>query len=181
MWSFYKALLKNPRSIGSVLPSSKALARKIAAYAPVSSEDYVLELGAGTGVITKALLQHGIAHHRIIIVENSEDLAQILREHFPQIKVIQGNAKDLFNLVDGEKNKINAIVSSLPLLVLRPEERDRIIEQIAKILNPGAYYIQYTYGIKKSVFEKIPRFKKIATTRVWWNIPPARIDVFRVI
>ena len=181
IWSFYKVLFKNPRAMGSAFPSSRYLARKIASYIPEDIHEYVVELGAGTGVITKALLRKGIPHHRIIIVESAPALAKSLQKRFPQIPIIQGNAMDLVNLLGEKKHNVRVIVSSIPLLSLLPEEKNRVIEQIEKTLKPGSYYIQYTYGTKQSAFEKKHHFQKIASTWVWLNVPPARVDVFKVI
>ncbi len=166
--------------MGSVIPSSRYLARKIAKLIPKQHMSYrVIELGAGTGVITKAMLREGIPHHQITLVENSEDLARSLKEVFPQIEIIQGNAKNLIDLLHHNIANINTIVSSIPMLNLKPEEQEAIATQVEKILPLGGIYIQYTYGTAPSIFEARTTFKKISSKRIWLNFPPARVDVFK--
>ena len=72
--SFLKALIHNPGATGAILPSSKYLANAMAAYIPLVENSFVVELGAGTGSITKAMLDRGIAAKRIIAIDFKEDL-----------------------------------------------------------------------------------------------------------
>lgn len=177
MRNFYKALFKNPRAIGSILPSSKTLAKKIASFIPEKT-DLVIELGPGTGVITHAILQAGIAHHQLVTIENNQDLAALLNDRFPQIEIILGNADHLSTLIAHRKGILKTIISSLPLLSLPHKEKNQIIEEIKKVLTPKGYYIQYTYGTQKPIVESLSGFKKINSAQVWLNLPPAKIDVF---
>lgn len=179
MRSFYKALLKNPRAIGSVTPSSPWLARGVASMVSLS-KGYILEIGAGTGAITKALLQRGIPRHRLIIVESSEIFVNELKSKFPLIKILQGDAKNLSELLGDLSKNIDTIVSSLPLLILPEKTKNKVISEIEELLNPGNYYIQYTHGFFSSVFESKIRFKKVKSKNIWLNFPPARIDVFKI-
>ena len=179
MRSFYKALFKNPRAIGSVTPSSPWLARGVASMVP-RSEGYILEIGAGTGAITQALLRRGIPRQQLIIIESSEILVEELKKKFSLIKILEGDAKNLSALLGDLSKNIDAIVSSLPLLVLPEETKNKIISEIEKILKPKNYYIQYTHGFFPSVFESKVRFKKVKSKNIWLNFPPARIDVFKI-
>ncbi len=180
MWAFYKALFQNPRAIGAAMPSSKRLAKNIAKQVPLRTDAIVIELGAGTGVITRALIEHGIADHLIVAVEASPHLAEAVSEKFPNIKVIQGNAINLVKLLGQQHLPINAIVSSLPLRSLPAETTQKIVEQIDQVMDKGSRYIQYTYSNKESIFNKISKYKKIYSGTTWLNLPPARIDVFEV-
>lgn len=179
MRSFYKAFFKNPRAIGSITPSSPWLSRGVAAMVP-HSEGYILEIGAGTGAITKALLRRGIAHHRLIIIESSKILVEALKSKFPLINILHGDAKDLSVLLGHLSKNIDVIVSSLPLLILPEATKNKIIYEIEKILKPRNYYIQYTHGFAPSIFESKVRFKKVKSKNIWLNLPPARIDAFKI-
>ena len=179
MFSFYKALFKNPRAVGAVSPSSKRLARTIADFIPSSQAGLIVELGGGTGVITKAILNRGITEQQIIVIENSEDLANKLLRRFPNVKIIHGNAENLVDLIGEQINDVHTIVSGLPLLLLPKNITQQILEQIDKVLESGGVYIQFTYGLQKGVLEKNLKYEKIASKRIWLNIPPARIDVFK--
>ncbi|MBT8506498.1 hypothetical protein B1F79_02565 [Coxiella-like endosymbiont of Rhipicephalus sanguineus] len=123
------------------------------------SEGYILEIVAGTGTITKAMLRRGIPHHRLIIVESSKILVEKLKSKFPLIKILHGNAKNLSALLGDLSKNIGTIVSSLPLLILSEETKNKIIRE-EKLLKPKSYYIQYTHGFFSSVFESKVRFKK---------------------
>ncbi len=180
MWSFYKALFKSPRSVGAVFPSSLFLARAIASYVPKDHTGLIVELGAGTGVVTKELLKRGIDPKRLILIEHSRHLTNQLKERFPNVKSIHGSATHLVNLLGEQRHDVETIVSSLPLLTLPKTVTEKIVTQIDQIIKPHGIYIQYTYGLQKSIFEKKDRYIKTATHRVWLNLPPARVDVFTV-
>lgn len=181
MWKFYKALFKNPRAVGSVIPSSVYLAQKIATFVPTEIDGFVLELGPGTGSITRAILRRGIPHHQLITIESSLDLAEELQKNFPQVRVIHGNADHLSTLLGKLSGPVKAIISSIPLLITEAQMKENILSEIEKVLSPGGYYIQYTYGLKKPSIELKQNFKKIYSTRIWLNLPPARIDVFQLV
>lgn len=180
MWSFYKAFFKNPRSIGAVIPSSKHLARAVAKFIPVEQKGLVVELGPGTGAITRAILQRGIAHHQLIAIEASADLVNFLRKKFPKIQIIHGNADRLSQLLMPQSTPVKAVISSIPLRVLSLETRKHIINEIEKILMPGGYYIQYTYWNTTCTIEPYSHFKKVNSVRVLLNVPFARVNVFRL-
>lgn len=180
MWSFYKALFKSPRAVGAAFPSSLFLARAIASYIPQNHSGLIVELGAGTGVVTQQILKRGIDPKQLILIEHSEYLASKLRQRFPAVKTIHGNATKLVELLGNKHHNVATIVSSLPLLSLPKPVTAKIIEQIDHIIKAHGTYIQYTFGPQKSVFEKMDRYIKTASHQVWLNIPPARIDVFTV-
>lgn len=179
MLSFYKALLKNPRSIGAVIPSSVHLAHAVANFVLPNKDKLVIELGAGTGVITQALLNQGIDPDRIIAIESSEDLVKKLKSRFPRIKILHGDAAHLSQLLEKQNLKVGTVICGLPFLILPQEKVTDILQQIDKVLGPGGRYIKYTYGTKDIWAEKL-HYKKYAIKRIWLNIPPARICVYEV-
>lgn len=178
MNTFYKALLKNPCSIGAVAPSSSHLSHVIASFIPKVTGK-VLELGAGTGPITDAILRHGISPSQLIAFEKSEELSELLRERFPDIQVINGDANHLRKTLGKLSEEVEIIVSALPLFSLPRVDRENIVKEIEKIMRPGSYYLQYSY--RRCMFEENPSFKKINTQRIWLNLPPARVDLYKVV
>ncbi|GAG27969.1 unnamed protein product, partial [marine sediment metagenome] len=96
---FFREIFTNPSSVGAVLPSSKSLANHIASQVPNHSDGIVLELGAGTGVVTQALLDQGVPEERIVVVEISNSLAKFLRRRFPKVNIVQGDASNLIQLL----------------------------------------------------------------------------------
>src|SRR5579862_7102231 len=110
MFSFLKALARNPREIGAISPSSSFLAKEMAAHVVKNPEGVVVELGGGTGVITQALLKTGLRPNNIIVVESSSELVRKLRRRFPGIQIIEGNAADLMSLLALEKREVQTII-----------------------------------------------------------------------
>lgn len=172
---FFSALLRNPREIGAVVPSSKYLARSLANFIRV--DDSVLELGPGTGAITKIILQK-IPIENFTALELSADFAISLREKFLGVNVITGDAAELPTLLNGKK--IDMIISSLPLLTLPADVRDKILACIPNVLSPGGQFIQYTYSLRKKNIFYPKNFVVKKTFIVWRNIPPARVTVFQI-
>lgn len=179
-WSFYKALLKNPRQVGAAVPSSKRLAQAIAQFVPITKNSIVVELGPGTGVVTQALLEHGILPQQIVAIENSSGLAIQLQQEFPDIRVLYGSAAHLSQLLGVRHPPICAVVSSLPLLSLPKKTIQIILQQIEMLLPKGGRFIQYTYGYQDIWARLLKDLYPISIKQIWLNIPPARIYVYEL-
>jgi len=93
-WTFFRQWLKNPLSIAALSPSGRQLAGRMMHELP-SGAKRVVELGGGTGVFTRAMLEHGIEPHNLMVVELNEELYQYLHASFPEVNVVWGNACDL--------------------------------------------------------------------------------------
>lgn len=178
IYYFFKALLLNPKSIGAIYPSSEYLATAMASHIPVSTPGLIVELGAGTGVITEAILKRGISPERLILIESSSDLVNDLREHFRNVKVIEGHAEDLITLLQGQTEPIIAIVSSLPLRSLGQTATHRILEQIPQVLSKKGIYIPFTYDLRRDNAFYPSHYHLIRSQIVWKNIPPAKVEVY---
>jgi len=176
---FFKRIFLNPRATGALFPSSKYLARNMANCIDKNTSGYVLELGPGTGVITKAILKSGVAAEQLICIELASDFAGDIQKQFPAVTVIQGDATRLSILVQ-DKQPIRAIISSLPLRSISKENREIIFSEIQKVLMPGGQFIQFTYSMKKDDDYYPENFKLTNSFIVWRNIPPARVTVFQV-
>src|SRR5690242_10210770 len=149
----FKLWLKNPRKIGAVAVSSAELAAAMARQVP-RGPGYVVELGGGTGSVTKALLKAGTAPEKLVVVERDPTLHKILQERYPTANVLLGDAAKLQALLKHEGiDHVKAIVSSLPLVTMKRNLQDRIMAQAFSVLQPGAPLIQFTY----SLFSPIPR------------------------
>lgn len=133
----------------------------------------VLELGPGTGIVTQALLERGA---KLTAVEFDAPFAKVLRERFPGVRVIEGNAFRLSSLVGEEK--FDAIVSSLPLRNFAMEKREALIVDALSRLKPGAPFIQFSYGLAPPA--PPPEGARVTlAARVWLNLPPAKVWVYR--
>lgn len=168
-----------PRTTGALCPSSRYLARQMAAGAGKDG-DIVVELGAGTGAVTKELIKpEFLGFRELYSIEYNPDLCAILRRNFPKAKIINGSAENIRKLVGADSAKISTIVSSLPLLSLPSGMVANIISEIEASLPSGGRFVQFTYQLNRKP-EKLG-FKNMEHMRrsiVLLNIPPARVDVF---
>jgi phosphatidylethanolamine/phosphatidyl-N-methylethanolamine N-methyltransferase len=175
---FLRALITRPRSIGALFPSSPALAKAMARQIDPDAGP-VLEIGVGTGVISEAILEHGVAPASLTLLEYDEDLARHLAERFSQATVIQGDAFDLDNSLAGQRDMaFGAIVSSLPLLNHPVPRRRSYMETLTKRLTPAGVIIQFSYGPNAPVAAP-PGYAVTRADLVLANIPPAQVWVYR--
>ncbi|MCA0319885.1 MAG: methyltransferase domain-containing protein [Proteobacteria bacterium] len=177
---FLKSWLKNPLRMGAVTPSGPALARKMASYVDPAGTGPVVELGPGTGPMTTALVARGIDPARLVLVEYSAEFCRLLRERFPTATIVQGDAYSLPKTLAGKLNvPADAVVSGLPLMT-RPEPvRLQLLDDALGLMRPGAPFIQFTYSVVSPVPLKGANFSAEPSERVWRNIPPARVWVYR--
>ena len=161
-----------------VCPSGMPLARSMAAFAPRKGDGLVVELGAGTGTVTRQLLDAGIAPRRLVVVEQSPVMVSLLRERFPQLAILEADARWLADCLPRDR-QVDCIVSSLPLLSLNERVRNQIISAMFEVLHEGGLLIQYTYSWRKANAFLKDGFRCIGSSQVWHNVPPARIFRFR--
>src|SRR5689334_10385547 len=110
---FAREIIASPRLVGAALPSSKVLARVMAKQVPLDSQ-HVLELGAGTGAVTRELLRR-IMPEKLTIIERSPAFITFLHQHFSSVNIIEGDASYASQFVKYSSDKVDVIVSSLPL------------------------------------------------------------------
>lgn len=176
---FLKSWLENPLKTGAVAPSGKALAAKMAASIDPTLPGPIVELGPGTGPVTQALLARGIAAERLFLVEYSADFVKLLRQRFPQVNVVQGDAYALAETLRPHvREPIAAIVSSLPLLTRPERDRLRLLEAAFNLMLPGSPFVQFTY-MNSSPVPLADGFESAVSRRIWKNLPPARVWTYR--
>jgi phosphatidylethanolamine/phosphatidyl-N-methylethanolamine N-methyltransferase len=175
-----KELLRAPRDIGALCPSSTALADEMVRSLPVSfwETGYLVELGAGTGPVTEALLRRGIPPSRLAVVEKSDVLAECLRKRFGEVNVICCPAEDLSSRLHGF-NPVMAVVSSLPFRSIPVETGVAIMSEVERTLSPGGLFVQFTYALIGEMPFVPKSFRKLRSSVVLFNIPPAKVEVFR--
>ncbi len=177
---FLRSWIEKPLHMGAVMPSGRLLARTMAQYVDVDSEDPVVELGPGTGAITKALIDHGVDPERLVLVEYNPGFCALLRDRYPQAKVVQGDA---YSLRDTLWNVLGApaaaVVSGLPLVTKPMMTRLKLIRDAFAALAPGAPFVQFTYSVAPPIPKSLPGVSTEASERIWMNLPPARVWVYR--
>lgn len=178
LWVFIREFVSAPTAVGAVWPSSRRLAKHLAAQVSLPSRGLVIELGAGTGVVTQALLERGVSPEKLVVVERAPAFVGYLRARFPSIRVILGDASLLGSLLPpGEL--VDAIVSSLPLRTLPSTDAAAIVRQWRRILPPEGNAIQFTYDLLRRHDQPIEGLAVHASRIVWRNVPPARVLTFR--
>jgi len=177
---FLRSWIEKPLHMGAVMPSSKLLARTMAQYVDVNSTGPVVELGPGTGAITNALIEHGIDQKRLVLVEYNPGFCALLRDRYPHAKVVQGDAYKLRDsLWDVLNVPASAVVSGLPLVTKPMLTRLKLIRDAFLALAPGAPFVQFTYSVAPPIPKSLPGVSTEASERIWMNLPPARVWVYR--
>lgn len=178
---FLKNWLDKPLVTGAVSPSGKALARMMARYVDPSEPGLVLEIGPGTGPVTEALLERGVAPERLVLVEFNEEFADLLEKRFPGVTVHRGDAYAVAQRLAGRLDQpLTATVCSLPLLTKPVRQRVRLLDDCLRMSRPGAPFIQFTYGLVPPIpREAIGLTTAAGSPRVWLNLPPARVWIYR--
>ncbi|UPJ49819.1 methyltransferase domain-containing protein [Bradyrhizobium sp. 200] len=177
---FLRSWIEKPLHMGAVMPSSKLLARTMAEYVDVEAKGPVVELGPGTGAITNALIEHGVDQRRLVLVEYNPGFCALLRDRYPQAKVVQGDAYALrHSLKDVLDAPASAVVSGLPLVTKPMLTRLKLIRDAFTALAPGAPFVQFTYSVAPPIPKSLPGVSTEASERIWMNLPPARVWVYR--
>jgi len=177
---FLRSWIEKPLHMGAVMPSSKLLARTMAQYVDVDSKGPVIELGPGTGAITNALIEHGVDQKRLVLVEYNPGFCALLRDRYPQAKVVQGDAYALRASLDAVLDApASAVVSGLPLVTKPMLTRLKLMRDAFMALAPGAPFVQFTYSVAPPIPKSLPGVSTEASERIWMNLPPARVWVYR--
>jgi phosphatidylethanolamine/phosphatidyl-N-methylethanolamine N-methyltransferase len=174
---FMRQLVRNPRTISAMAPSSRWLAAAITAgLGPATGP--VAEFGPGTGVFTRAILERGVAPRNLTVFELNPDFAASLRAKFPGITVVNAGAQTIAD----HCGEVGAIISGLPLLSFPADLSRAIFTGALRALRPGGAIHQFTYGPKPPLPDDIRTALNLSATagpRIWLNLPPARVYTYQ--
>ncbi len=177
---FFKTWVDQPKAMGAVLPTSMATAKRMASLITPESGNPVLELGPGTGGITKAILARGVKPENLYCVEDTASFLPQLKTDFPGVNVLHGDAFALDDsLPDFDGRKLDAVISAIPLLNFPVEMRLELLDDLFERLNPGRPVIQISYGPQSPI---PPNWDTYSVEPLDWmvrNFPPARLWVHR--
>jgi phosphatidylethanolamine/phosphatidyl-N-methylethanolamine N-methyltransferase len=177
---FIRTWIEKPLSLGAVTPSSRQLARTMAGYVDPARPGPIIELGPGTGPVTEALLAQGIVPSRLVLVEFDPTFCRLLRKRYPEATVVQGDAYRLRMLLTSVlRQPAAAVVSGLPLFTKPLKMRLRLLQEAFGLMAGGAPFVQFTYAAYSPIPRRLERVKSEASERIWTNIPPARVWVYR--
>ena len=184
-WTFLREFLRDPAKVGALAPSGRALAELEVGAAGIEPGHVVVELGAGTGPMTAALLEHH-SDNLLICLEPADELADCLEQRFPSLRVHRRFAQDLPDiLAEVGATKVDRVVSSLPWAAWSSTLQDAVFEGIEAVLAPDGRMVTFTYA-HTAVLPNARRFRSklhehfdsVHTTRIAWaNIPPAFVYV----
>jgi phosphatidylethanolamine/phosphatidyl-N-methylethanolamine N-methyltransferase len=175
---FLRGLVSDPMGVSAPTPSSPALARVIAAQVDPSRDGLVIELGPGTGVVTQALLEHGISADRVVAIEQEASFVGLMRERFPGMTVCNGDALLFENCIPA-RAKVAAVVSGLPLLNLPVPTRRSLLRRALRCQGRSGRFIQLSYGWHPPVAPE-PGIG-LNGQIVWRNFPPAHVWTYRTV
>ena len=182
---FFQLWLESPLTIAAVVPSSARLARALAAPVPLDDpERWVVELGPGTGVVTRAILKHGVRPDRLLVIEREPRLAKLLLQELPsEVQVLTDDALHLGSLLRARGiGKVSAIVSGIPLVAIPAPDQALLLNQAAELLKPGNPFLQFTYGPAAPARRSLLQAAGLSARRerfVPLNVPPASVWSFR--
>lgn len=175
---FLGQFLRRPSEIRAIAPTGRATAREMARLVTPQMAA-VAEIGAGTGTITQAILARGLPPDRLELYELNAAFCGRLRERFPGTRVHNLPAQEMVNVGRGD---LDAVISGVPTLPMPDELQAAIVGAALSMMKPGAPFVQITYGPLAPLSETVrARFGLVheKSRRIWANLPPARVYVFR--
>lgn len=180
---FFREFIKAPTQVGSICPSGRSLAKALTATVPSENDGLIIDLGAGSGVVTEELLRAGIAPERIVAIEISSGFREAFQKRYPGVSFIVGDARRLDSILERSfgQARVAAILSSLPFRVLPSDLARGILEELKKVLvRRGGLFSQYTYAwwmdFPLRELGMLPKSSRM----VYANIPPARLESYAV-
>ena len=177
---FFKGWIDKPKAVGSIVPTSSVTARKMASIVNPKSGLPVLEVGPGTGVITRAILAQGVKPENLYAIEYSTDFVRHLRRLYPRVNVIEGDAFNLDATLGDKRDMVfDSVVSGVPLLNFTVAQRIAYIESLLDRIPAGRPIVQLTYG----PLSPIPPGRGDYTVKhfdfIIRNIPPTQLWIYR--
>lgn len=171
-----RQFVRHAKTVATVAPSSRALSRAILRGIDWSKAQAVVELGAGTGPITRELVKAAPPNVRLVVNEYLPDFCRALREKFPGLDVAEGDARRLADMLAGRGiGRVDYVLSGLPLTHFPPADRDAVIDQAARLLGPDGEFRQLTTA--PWVYRRLYRryFRDVRFRPVVWNLPPGGV------
>jgi phosphatidylethanolamine/phosphatidyl-N-methylethanolamine N-methyltransferase len=182
---FFAQWLRNPRQVAAIAPSGGELVAAILEELPPGTRR-VIELGGGTGAITRALLASGIPDEGLLVLELNASMHEQLARDFPRASVLLGDAADLPRLARAsgylDAGPADAVVSGLGLLGMERDMQARILRAAFDCLRPDGAFVQFTYGPMSPIGDELRDELGLLARHgafVLRNVPPATVWTYR--
>jgi phospholipid N-methyltransferase len=174
--AFLRGFLKRPAEVGSLIPSSRFLERRIVKLANARSAKAIVELGPGTGGTTRALLQTMPSDAMLLTIEINprfHDIVSSIRD--PRLIAHQGCARDLVEIVTGYGiEPVDTVVSGIPFSIIKPEFGRPIIQSISDLLTRNGRFVAYQFRDRvNSLGREVLGPSHVQLELL--NIPPVRV------
>ncbi|MFQ5697463.1 MAG: class I SAM-dependent methyltransferase [Myxococcota bacterium] len=178
---FFRGFLRNPKEVGSVIPSSRFLTRRVLDCGDVARARVVVELGSGTGVLTREILQRMPASGKLVAVEISPRFVAHLRTRFDdsRLSIYEGSAADMERALQkvGE-SQAHLVVSGIPFSTMERGLGRRTLQAAKRVLCPGGRFVAYQFRSHVRRMAE-PLFGPAETHPEFRNVPPMRVYVWR--
>lgn len=175
-WIYFRRFLKNPVGVASLTPSSPALGRLVARHVRRAEDEYVVELGCGTGAITRALLEGGVPPEKLIAVDLDAALLDVLREDFPDITVLECDASKITQcLPPSVVGNVGTVICGIPISLLPRQAQRRIVDEMFALMPPGQRFLAYTHRPISPLPRRDLGLKGECLARTLRNLPPASV------
>ncbi|MDO5528263.1 MAG: methyltransferase type 12 [Paracoccus sp. (in: a-proteobacteria)] len=175
---FFREFIRHPGEVRAVLPTGRAAARAMARLITPST-GHVAEIGAGTGTITKAILDAGLPPENLELYELNASFCARLSEQFPRCIVHNLPAQEMVNV---GRSDLDAVISGVPTLPMPDDLQMAIVGAALSMMKPGAPFMQITYGPLPPLSQNTRDALRLTyrkSPRIWANFPPARVYEFR--
>jgi phosphatidylethanolamine/phosphatidyl-N-methylethanolamine N-methyltransferase len=170
---FLKLWWRAPLKIAAWSPSGATLSRAIARHVDPRSPLPVLELGGGTGTVTRALIDIGVRPELLYVIEREPELCALLRARFPGVTILEGDAAALGEMLRARGvRRLSAVVSTLPIIWFSPAQQQRIADQAFALLGRGSF-LQMTNQPRSPLAHRALGLRGRIVNFVWRNLPPS--------
>jgi phosphatidylethanolamine/phosphatidyl-N-methylethanolamine N-methyltransferase len=173
---FLRHWLRNPLGMGAALPSGPRVARALAREMELDRPGTVLELGAGTGTITGGLLAASCPPERLCLVENEPRLVDHLRAHYPGLRSVVGDARQIDRLLaESGVARLASVISSLPIKWFPFEDQRAVVMPCLRRLGRGGRFVQITNAPSSPIDYRALRINAARVDAVWFHFLPVQV------
>ena len=174
---FLREFLRNPRQLGSIIPSSGFLKRRIIAAADLTNAAVVVELGPGNGGTTRSILDALPANAKLLSIELNEGLYSLTSDITDARYIAyQGNAADLSAILkQHQTGRPDVVISGIPFSTMEPEAGQSILKCVQEELNDGGRFVAYQVSTRVDRLNTYYPTDHRTVSWEWLNVPPLRV------